>query len=381
MFQAKIAQFDLNRATEALLLPDVRPLELAVVIPTFNEAANVRPLLARLDQALAGISWEAIFVDDNSGDGTADLVRSIGVSNLRIRVVQRVGRRGLSSAVVEGMLATSAPVLAVIDGDMQHDEAILPLLFEAVAQDQCDLAIGSRYIAGGGVGTWSADRHRISRAATRLAEVVLKTPISDPMSGFFVVSRAALMGALPRLSSIGFKILVDLVASSPAPLRVREVPYEFRERVAGESKLDTLVAWEYAALLLDKLVGHLVPVRFLMFGIIGALGLLVHLAALWTALRVAPFAAAQAVAVGLAMTFNYALNNKLTYRDRQRRGWAFVTGLLSFYAVCLVGAAANVGVGTYVYEAEYTWWLAGAAGAAIGAVWNYAASSVLTWRR
>jgi len=190
------------------------------------------------------------------------------------------------------------------------------------------------------------------------------------------------MAALPRLSSIGFKILVDLIASSPTPVRVAEVPYKFRERVAGESKLDNLVALEYLMLLLDKLVGRVVPARFLMFALVGGLGLVVHLAALWSALRLdARFAVAQAAAVGLAMTFNYVVNNKLTYRDRQRRGWRFVAGLLSFYAVCLVGAAANVGVGTYVYAADYTWWLAGAAGAAIGAVWNYAASSVLTWRK
>ena len=248
MFQVKITDFEIEGAI-GLPLSDRSPIELAVIIPTFNEAANVRPLLARLERALANVSWEAIFVDDNSGDGTADLVRSIGQTNLRVRVVQRIGRRGLSSAVVEGMLATSAPVLAVIDGDMQHDERILPQMFELVANGERDLAIGSRYVDGGGVGTWSADRQRISRAATRLADLVLKTPVTDPMSGYFVVSRPTFMAALPRLSSIGFKILVDLLASSPAPLRVAEVPYEFRERVAGASKLDGLVAWEYLMLL------------------------------------------------------------------------------------------------------------------------------------
>jgi dolichol-phosphate mannosyltransferase len=380
MYHAKRAEFDFGAAVA--VVPPPGPLELAVVIPTFNEADNVRPLLARLKVALAGVRWEAIFVDDNSTDGTADLVRSIGIEDSSVRVVQRIGRRGLSSAVVEGMLATSAPVLAVIDADMQHDETILPDLHRAVAAEGYDLAIGSRYADGGSLGGWCAQRQQISRAATRLAHQVLRTEISDPMSGFFAVSRPALVRALPRLSSIGFKILVDIVASSPSVPRIKEVPYGFRERTAGESKLGSLVVWEYLTLLLDKLVGHLVPVRFLLFALTGGLGLGVHLAVLGALLALGtPFAWAQGLAVTAAMTFNYAVNNMLTYRDRQRRGWRFVTGLLSFYAVCLVGAVANVGIGTYVYEAAFTWWLAGAAGAVVGAVWNYAASSIFTWRK
>lgn len=361
--------------------PDCRPLELAVIIPTLNESANIVPLLERLRATLANFVWEAIFVDDNSCDGTADLIRSIGLTDPRVRVVQRVGRRGLSSAVIEGMLATSAPTLAVIDADMQHDERILPQLVNAVHNGDCDLAVGSRYVEGGGMGTWDSSRVSISRVATRLAHVVLKTPLSDPMSGFFAVSRQTFMAALPKLSAIGFKILVDITASSPTALRVREVPYEFRTRVAGESKLDATVAWEYLMLLLDKLVGHIVPVRFVLFAAVGGMGLGVHLAVLGLTLTHTSFTFAQTLATVTAMTFNFALNNILTYRDKRLRGGRFVKGLLSFYAVCSVGAAANVGIGSYVYQEQVPWVLAGVAGAIVGAVWNYAVSSVFTWRK
>jgi dolichol-phosphate mannosyltransferase len=372
-----------ERAIEAATAPAhlAAPLELAIIIPVMNEAANVAPLIARLDAALAGIGWEAIFVDDHSPDGTATAVREHAIADRRIRIVERIGRRGLSSAVIEGMLATAAPVLAVIDGDMQHDEALLPALFATVSGG-ADIAIGSRYVAGGGVGTWDESRASASRFATRAANAILPVAVSDPMSGFFAIRRRAFESALPHLSGSGFKILLDLIISSPVPPAIVELPYVFRERTLGESKLDLMVVAEYAQLLAEKTVGRIVPVRLLMFLAVGLLGLGVHLSVLGIGLAASiDFTLAQAGAVFTAMTFNFALNNVFTYRDRRLRGSRFVTGLLSFYAVCLVGAAANIGVGSWVHDLDNAWWVAGAAGALVGAVWNYAASSVVTWRR
>lgn len=359
------------------------PLELAIIIPTLNEAQNVRPLLDRIEAALTGVVWEAIFVDDNSSDGTSDLVREIGRVDRRVRVLQRVGRRGLSSAVIEGMLATPAPVLAVIDADLQHDESILPQLFQAIAREGHDVAVGTRYTEGGSTGDWDRSRERISRIATRLSELVMKTRVSDPMSGFFAIRRDVLMDALPRLSNVGFKILLDLLASSSAPLKVKEVPYTFRNRLAGESKLDNRVAQEFLILLLEKLFGRFIPVRFLLFAFVGSLGLLVHLGVLGIMVSLAGsnFRDGQALAVFTAMTFNFLLNNSLTYRDQRLRGAAFIKGLLTFYAVCLIGAIGNIGVGEMIYDLDQRWWLGGLAGAVVGVVWNYAVSSVFTWRR
>lgn len=360
-----------------------RPLELAIIIPTLNEAQNVRPLLDRIEAALTGVVWEAIFVDDNSSDGTSDLVREIGRIDRRVRVLQRVGRRGLSSAVIEGMLATPAPVLAVIDADLQHDESILPQLFRAIANEGHDVAVGTRYTEGGSTGDWDRSRERISRIATRLSELVMKTRVSDPMSGFFAIRRDVLMDALPRLSNVGFKILLDLLASASGTLKVKEVPYTFRNRLAGESKLDNRVAQEFLILLLEKLFGRFIPVRFLLFAFVGSLGLLVHLGVLGIMVSLAGsnFRDGQALAVFTAMTFNFLLNNSLTYRDQRLRGTAFFKGLLTFYAVCLIGAIGNIGVGEMIYDLDQRWWLGGLAGAVVGVVWNYAVSSVFTWRR
>lgn len=360
-----------------------QPLQFAVIIPTLNEVENVRPLLDRIERALDGVVWEAVFVDDNSSDGTPELIREIGLVDPRVRVLQRVGRRGLSSAVIEGMLGTPAPFFAVIDADLQHDETILPQLFKAISEEGCDVAIGTRYIEGGSVGDWDKSRQLISRFATRLSDMVMKAKVSDPMSGFFAVRREVLTDALPRLSTVGFKILMDILSSVSRPLKVREVPYTFRTRVAGESKLDSKVAQDFIVLLLEKLFRGYVPVRFIMFAIVGSLGLFVHLAVLGTMVRLlgTDFRDGQTAAVVIAMTFNYVLNNSLTYRDMRLKGAAFFKGMATFYAVCLVGAIGNIGVGEMIYNVDHRWWLGGLAGAAVGVVWNYAVSSVFTWRK
>jgi dolichol-phosphate mannosyltransferase len=361
---------------------DDGPLELAVIVPTFNEAANVEPLLQRLSVALAGIRWEVLFVDDNSPDGTSSVVRQIALENRHVRIVQRIGRRGLSSAVVEGMLATAAPVMAVIDGDLQHDEMILPRLYAAIAQGDADIAVGTRYIDGGGVSDWDKKRVLASQFANWVGNRAIKVKLSDPMSGLMAISRTTLMDAMPRLSGMGFKVLLDIIASLPSKPRVAEIPYVFKSRVAGESKIGAVVIADYAALLLDKTVGRFVPLRLLSFLAVGGIGVGVHLTLLGTALALGlAFLTAQIIAVSGAIMFNFTLNNIFTYRDRRLRGLKMVTGLLSFFAVSSVGAVANVGIGTWVNGTDTRWWLAGLAGTLIGAIWNFSASSFLTWRR
>ncbi len=357
-------------------------IELAVVIPTFNERDNLRPLLAALERALAGIAWEAVVVDDDSPDGTADLARSLSQQDPRVRVIQRVGRRGLSSACVEGMMATAAPFVAVIDADMQHDEGLLPAMLAKCRDEGLDIVVGSRYVAGGGIGNWDSTRALVSRTATRLSRLVIRGDLSDPMSGFFLMRRTSLMELVGNLSAKGFKILADIFASSPRPLRFAELPYQFRTRHAGESKLDTLVAWEYVLLLSEKLLGGLVPFRFVMFVLVGAVGVLLHLALLGGLLKGAgvEFATAQAIAILVAIALNFTLNNLFTYRDRRLKGWRVLEGLASFALACAVGAFVNLRVAIYLFDKDVPWWLAGLLGAGVGAVWNFAVTSTVTWR-
>jgi dolichol-phosphate mannosyltransferase len=259
---------------------------------------------------------------------------------------------------------------------------LLPAMLAAVSGEQIDIVVGSRYVDGGRLGNWSKSRASISDFAGRLARLVVKAQLHDPMSGFFMLRRPAFDAVVRHLSGQGFKILLDIFASSPKPLAFKELPYHFRVRLHGESKLDSLVAWEYILLLLDKLIGHVVPVRFAIFATIGGLGLMVHLLALGTLFKMfgLDFALAQGLATVTAMTSNFFLNNWLTYRDRRLVGWKLLTGLVSFYVVCSVGTIGNIGIANYIFHADQSWWIAGIIGAVIGAVWNYATSSVFTWR-
>lgn len=358
--------------------------ELSIIVPTFNERENIHELVQRLNACLIGIRWEVIFVDDDSPDGTARMAQELGISDRRVRVLFRIGRRGLSTACIEGMLASTAPYLAVMDADLQHDERLLPTMLRVLQQDGLDIVIGSRYIDGGGTGDWDAARQNISRFATRLSTLVLKADLKDPMSGFFMLRRDVFNDAARDLSGIGFKILLDIFASSPRPLAFRELPYTFSVRQAGESKLDGMVAWEYIMMLLDKTVGRFVPVRFIPFALIGSLGVVVHMTVLWLLFRVLGFGFAPSQAIGtlVTMTSNFFMNNALTYRDMRLIGWALLRGWISFIAACSIGAAANVGVSTYLFEGNFTSWTWSAvAGVLISAAWNYAATAIYTWKK
>jgi dolichol-phosphate mannosyltransferase len=357
--------------------------ELSIVVPCYRERPNVRPMVERVAEALRGIAWEIIFVDDNSPDGTAEVARAIARTDPRVRCIRRIGRRGLSTAVIEGALSSSAEFVAVMDGDLQHDQTVLPTMLARLRANAADIVIGSRHALGGSSdGLSSAMRHRISNLGIGIAQYALPMRITDPMSGFFMMPRASFEQIAPRLSGQGFKILLDLILSAPAKLRVLEIPCQFHRREAGESKLDALVMIQFGALLLDKSLHGYVPMRFVAFAAVGALGMIVNLAAVWAGHRLGMhFVEAEILATILAMLFNFQLNNRLTYRTHRLRGPRLVRGLVLFMLVCGLGAVANVGIATALFSHQAHNGLAAAAiGAAIGVVWNYAVSSTLVWR-
>src|SRR5882762_6167666 len=356
---------------------------LSVVVPTFNERDNVTTLYRKLEATLRDAAWEVLFVDDNSPDGTWDVVRALARRDSRVRCVRRIGRRGLSGACIEGILASSGPYAAVIDADLQHDEMQLPKMVALLRSGEAELVVGSRYIEGGSADSFNKSRAGASQVATEVARRVLKVEVADPMSGFFMIRRDRFEQLAPQLSTQGFKILLDVIATAQGKLRAIEIPYTFGSRQHGESKLDSMVALDFLGLVLAKLTNDVVSLRFLMFGMVGALGLIVHLLTLFIALEIfgAPFPEAQAAGALVAMTSNFILNNFLTYRDQRLKGLAILRGLLLFYLVCSVGLFANVGVAFSVYDQEPIWWLAGAAGALMGVVWNYAMSGLFVWRK
>ena len=374
-------------------MPDCRPqdvaaptaesLDLALVVPTFNERANVAELLERLESALAGVRYEVLFVDDDSPDGTAEMIAAIARRDCRVRVLHRIGRRGLSSACIEGILATSAPLVGVMDADLQHDESILPLMLERLRADSLDLVVGTRNADGGSMGEFSRSRVRISHFAEKVSHCVCRCRLSDPMSGFFLMRRSFFMDVVHNLHGGGFKILVDILSSARRPVRCAEVGYTFRCRRHGESKLDVNVAIEYFFVVLDKLTHRLIPTRFVAFSFVGAAGVATHLLFVYLFLFAFHwrFLTAQIAATYIAMTENFFLNNLVTWHDRTLRGWRLLSGLASFWLVCSFGAWASVIFARALREGGSRWFVAGAAGIVVSSVWNYSMANLFTWQK
>jgi dolichol-phosphate mannosyltransferase len=355
--------------------------ELSVVVPTYNERPNIPLMIDLLRRTLAGVNWEVIFVDDNSPDGTAAVVRAIGEQDRRVRCIRRVGRRGLAGACLEGMLASQARYVGVLDADLQHDETLLPVMLQNLRDGRADLVVASRHVEEGSDEGLSGLRSRISRFGSALARRLLRVTLTDPMSGFFMLRRDVVEEIAPSLSSQGFKILLDIVVTDDK-LKIVELPYVFRARQHGESKLDAQILLDFAALLIAKLTNDAVSFRFLMFCFVGLTGVVVHMAGLEIAILgfALRFAVAQTVATIIAITWNFTVNNLVTYRDQRLAGWRFVTGLIRFQLVCAVGAISNIGAASWIYGFHTSWWLAGLGGALMGAVWNYVVSAAFVWR-
>ena len=353
--------------------------ELSVVVPAFRERENLPRLLDALEQALAGLDWETIVVVDDADDGSEALVRERAQRDPRVRCIQRIGRRGLASACIEGMLASSAPYLAVMDADLQHDETLVPQLLEMARRQEADLAVASRYMAGGSTGELAPSRVRVSKAASALSASLCEG-LTDPMSGFFVVRRTFLDRVVRNLYGRGFKILLDLIAAARGEARIAELPYRMRSRLHGESKLGARVIAEFFMLILYHLFGRLLPARFFLFAAVGATGLAVHLAVLWFAFTATgAFLPSQLAATLVAMTSNFFLNNAFTYGDQRLGGRRLWRGLLSFYLACGLGAFINVAVAEWLFLKSAAYWAAGMAGALIAALWNFFTTASFTW--
>jgi dolichol-phosphate mannosyltransferase len=363
--------------------PASRPT-LSVVVPTYREAANVPVLFERLKSVLDGMPWEMIVVDDDSPDGTYNVAFDIAEKDSRLRCLRRVNRSGLAGAVIEGWLSSSADFVAVIDGDLQHDERILPNMYAALAARQGDLVIGTRVPDEAIPAGLSPARQKLSDLGAWFFQRIAGIKVKDPMSGFFMTRREIVARLAPQLSPDGFKILVDVVLSAEGALRIVESPYVFRQRLAGESKLSPLVGLDFLGLVAHHASGGVLPTRFVLFALIGGVGLLVHIIVLSAIIAVmgdGGFDRGQIVATVAAMASNFALNNEITYRSMRYSGLSIVRGFVIFALLCSVGAIANINIASWLFQSRQVWWAAGLAGALVGVVWNYAASNTFVWRR
>jgi len=372
--------------TGSLHAADKNPvvLQLSIVIPTFNERENISPLLCSLDLALTDTPFEVIFVDDNLPDGTSDHIRQIAQKRKQLRVIQRINERGLSSACVEGVKASLAQHVLIMDADLQHDEKIIPELLAAVSSGTADVASGTRF--GGNnseVKGLSLHRLLLSYAANFLAKVISGQKLKDPMSGFFLFCREDFMKALPKMACSGYKVYFDFLCSSSSKLEVIEVRFHFRERQSGESKLDLGVLWEYLLLLGSKITLGIIPVRCIGFCAVGLTGVGVHFLLMLGLFHMAAlaFITAQTVSTLIAMIWNYYWNNTLTYSQNRQRGTAFLKGLGTFILISTCGALVSILISDWLYKKSILWPIAVFAGIIYSSVWNYALSRWLVWKR
>lgn len=215
----------------------------SIIVPCYNEVDNINPFITAIKNCDLPYNWEIIFVDDNSPDGTTEVVRHCAALDPRIRGIRRLHRKGLASAVIEGVLSSSASLTVVMDGDLQHDEACIKPMLHEICENGYDLAVASRMVAGGtNDGLKNNWRRALSLVGCFVTKLLLPVPLKDPMSGFFAFKRDLFEEAAPRMTGSGFKILLDFIFTSKPTLKIKEVPMVFRPRLHGESKLDLKVS-------------------------------------------------------------------------------------------------------------------------------------------
>lgn len=327
---------------------------LSVVTPTYNEAANVGPLVTAINDALGDMPHEIIVVDDDSPDRTWEVAGRIAEADPRVRVVRRFDNHGLSPAVMAGLGAARGEVLAVIDADLQHDESILPEMVRRVRAGEADVVVGSRAVEGGSYGDWGTGRRFVSWVATLIAKFLLRVPTSDPMSGFFAMSRTTFDRMAPHINPQGFKILLEFIGRRRHPLRVSEVGFTFRNRVAGETKMSPSVIRSYLLAVVELWVGRQVKGQFVLYSLVGASGVVVNLAAFWLGEMLdlgsidagfgRPLRWSLLLGIEVSIVWNFVLNNYFTFWERRFRGASLAVGLVLFEIVSALGVIVHVAV-------------------------------------
>lgn len=356
---------------------------LTVVLPTYNERQNVEPLVNELAaSARGGFIKRVVYVDDDSPDRTAEYIKSQDFP-LEVLCIHRLGRQGLSSAVIEGGLVADTEYVAVMDADGQHAPSDLMKMLSGMQSEGADICIGSRFLEVPGQASHSGLRAWISMVGNKLSNVALGLHLSDPLTGFFIIKRSLLVEAAKCIRPSGFKILLDvLYVLRKKDIKVIERQIVMRQRLHGESKLDTAVMLEFVEQVLSRLTGGLIPERFLWFSVVGGSGVFVHLSALYGLLFYSDvsFLPAQALSTFVAMVWNYTINNRITFRRNRRTGAAWFSGLIAFVGISSVGAVANVGVAGMLNSSDFTWWISGLSGVFVGIVFNFSLSRFFVWR-
>jgi len=356
----------------------------SIVIPTYNERDNISKILEMLDKSLKRVHHEIVFVDDNSPDGTNFEIKNFIKNSSKIHLIHRVGRRGLSGAIIEGIFAAKSELVAVMDCDLQHDATKLKDMLDLFSKNaSLDIVVGSRFTNNGeiSINAFSKIRKLGSKVTTFLIKKLLRIKSTDPLSGFFMVKKESFLKKSDKLQTQGFKVLADFLATSGTTIEIREIGYSFKNRVAGESKMSFLTALELIGLVLSQILKGRVSIRFILFCMVGLSGIFVQLSITGLAiLLIDQFPTSQTLGIVAAMTSNYFLNNIITFQERKLKSLDLIRGLFSFYLICSLGAFTNIAIATYLFSFSSNWLISSFIGACFGAVWNFTLTSIFTWK-
>ena len=357
-------------------------IELSLIAPTYNEKENIVPLVERVHKALSQYNYELIIVDDDSPDGTAEHADSL-TARYPLKVIVRKNERGLASAVVAGFDQARGQVLGAIDADLQHPPEAIPALLDAI-RGGADVAIGSRYVEGGGIEGWSTKREIISIGAKTIARILLASvrKINDPLTGFFLFRREVIEGTV--LTPTGYKILLEVLVRGSAK-QVVEVPYVFKERERGKSNLTMKEQLNFLKHIsrLAWFEGEIK--RFIKFCIVGASGFCVNLGLLALFVEVVHMHKvwAQIPSYQISILTNFAFNEFWTFSDRRTPGLkSFLIRAIKFNLISQVGWGINISVYYLALNIAGIYYIVSQIIAiAVATLWNFFSNVIWTWRK
>ena len=361
-------------------------IRVTFVLPTFNEKKNVKVIIDSINSLSHDFDCEIIVVDDNSPDGTGDVVKGLTYTYANLRIISRYGRRGLASAIKDGILSATGQFVVIMDVDGQHDtEIAIEMINRLLHSNSLDLVVGSRFSEGSqilGLGTKRSLGSKLANTFSRLSLNYKYRHLHDYMSGFFTLRYSSVSPYCKLIDIDGFKFLYELLSVSKGKLLIEEVPFRFMNRLDGSSKLDLAIVWDFIVSLIHSFFFRVLPRRMIAFGLVGCTGVLVQLltSEALASLTMGSFAHTTTIAVCLAATWNYAVNNQITFASSRLKGLDFTVGLFKFMAVSSLPIAANIGIATYFHQSLFASpVLAQFAGIAVSYLWNYMASSKVVW--
>ena len=355
---------------------------ISILIPTYNEALNIKILIDRISHCLKKIDWEIIFVDDNSPDKTSEKIEYFTKTQSNIKVVNRLNERGLAGAVITGLKYCKFQNIIVMDADLQHDPIYIPKLIKRIEKDDATIVIASRYFQSSTIEDFHFMRKIVSKLTIKIFNMFSYKKLTDPMSGFFIIKKDFFINLSKQLSKDGYKILADIILNGPKTITVSEISLGFKKRNAGQSKMNLRVLWDFLLIIAYCVLKNYVPRKYLSYIFVGCLGLLTHLIFLYVfyKLLLINFLLSHILATFIAILINFTLNNVLTFYSKNLIGFRWLIGLVNYNIFCSYGLFISYSITKVLSDLNCYWFLAGIIGTFTASIWNFSISKFLVWK-